>query len=134
MVIVTTPTPSTNAPPTILGPSPLPLPHDVIYASPESPASLNLTVSDPNTLLGMYLDPVTPLPPGARIEGPMAWGQGSVEFRFLWEEPSEDEVGSHILCFTARDSYQAKSPPTCLVVVVTRQFEQVHEILAEPPQ
>ena len=49
-----------------------------------------------------------------------------MEFSFQWT-PSEEQVGTHILCFVVMDHQHAKSPPTCLVVVVTGQFEEVSE-------
>ena len=46
----------------------------------------------------------------------------------LWE-PSDEQLGSHLLCFVARDRHSTPSPPHCLNVVVVQGDTQVHIII-----
>ncbi len=109
-----------NTPPSLdlLAISPL-LPPDVTYASPDSFISLNLTLYDPDSMLGLSLAPVLPLPDGATIDQ-----SGLTTARIQWQ-PSDAQLGAHILCFVASDFCQAKSLPACLVVMVMQGFEEV---------
>jgi hypothetical protein len=77
--------------------------------------------SETTSMLGITCATVVPTPGitmdvvirGATAEASVQW------------QPTESQEGVHIVCFVASDRCQAKSPPTCLVVVVTRGFEEV---------
>ena len=114
-----------NAPPSILMPTPL-LPHDVTYTSPDEPISINLVLSDMPTILGVGLSPTDTLPDGVLVVGPVMREPTMAEARIQWQ-PTSKQLGTHIMCFVATDNSQAKSPPTCLVVIVTNGFEEVRE-------
>lgn len=117
LIVVSTPS-SNNAPPTIVGP------HEVIYVSPGSSLTRPLTITDPDTIMGVQLHPLPPQPQGVRLEGPTVRGPNTAEASIHWQ-PSSTQLGTHMLCFLASDHYSTRSPPTCLIVVVTREFEEV---------
>lgn len=122
---VVTPSLSSNSPPSLAMPLPL-LPHDVSYTAPGSNLSINLTLTDPDTIMGVTLDPFL-LPMGAWIDGPTMRGARTAEASINWE-PTDDQRGTHILCFEVVDHTRTKSAPNCMVVVVIRGFQEVQYI------
>ena len=110
---------TSNSPPSILLPSHLLLPHNVVYASPNASTAINLTYHDSDTALAMTVSLLLPpFPPSwVVVRRPVLTGARVCEAAILLE-PTEDQLGSHILCFEASDNRQEKSAPTCVVVVV----------------
>ncbi len=120
--LVRVPTRSSYSPPTIVT-SFTPPTH---YIAPGYTLSTNFTVVDSDSILGVRLDPVLPLPEGARINRQIITGANSVVYEFLWE-PTEDQIGEYILCFVSTDGYDLSSTPSCLSVIVTETDIQVRE-------
>ena len=112
------PSPASNQPPVFIIPSPF-LPIDPLYVTIGDVASYNFSIYDPNSILGISLSPVVPLPEGAWLDGdgPLMTGAKSAMGMFYWE-PMETQIGDHVVCFVSRDGYQLASTPLCLTVVV----------------
>lgn len=111
-----------NTPPAILAPSPPYIPHDLLYTSPDTMVSINLTLSDPDSsMLGISCALLIQTP-GTSVEVTIRGATAEANVQWL---PTEAQEGIHILCFVATDRCQAKSLPTCLVVIVTREFGEV---------
>ena len=115
---VVMPTPSSNLPPVLETPSAL-LPVDIIYLAVGDVMLYNFTIYDPNSILGIGLNPVVPLPNGAWLDGdgPQMTGARSAMGTFYWE-PMESQIGSHVICFVSQDGYRLPSTPLCLRVVI----------------
>lgn len=115
---VVTPSPSSNLPPVFITPSNL-LPVDIIYFTVGDVMLYNFSIIDPNSILGISLSPVVPLPDGAWLDsdGPLMTGARSAIGAFYWE-PMESQIGDHVICFVSQDGYRLSSVPLCLRVVV----------------
>lgn len=116
--------PSDNSPPAIAGPSPYLLPHDVIYTAPNSSLVLSLSLTDQDTVMGVAFRPLAPQPEGVTVEGPTVRGGNMAEVLIRWL-PMEAQLGTHMLCYEAVDYQGAKSPPTCLIVMVAEEYMEV---------
>lgn len=112
------PSPASNQPPVFVTPSPL-LPIDPFYVTVGDVVSYNFSIYDPNSILGISLSPVIPLPGGAWLDedSPLMTGARSAMGMFYWE-PMESQIGDHVICFVSRDGYRLASTPLCLTVVV----------------
>ena len=115
---VVTPIPASNQPPTFNTPSPL-LPVDIFYITVGDVVAYNFSIYDPNSILGISLSPVVPLPEGTWLEGdgPLMTGAKSAMGMFYWE-PMESQIGDHVICFVSQDGYRLSSTPLCLTVVI----------------
>ena len=115
---VVLPSPASNQPPVFITPSPL-LPIDPFYVTVGDVVSYNFSIYDPNSILGISLSPVIPLPEGAWLDEdrPLMTGAKSATGMFYWE-PMESQIGDHVICFVSRDGYRLSSAPLCLTVVV----------------
>ena len=122
--------PLSNAPPSILVDIPY-LPPDITYATSNSTTSINLTLHDRDTAMGLDLA-ATPLQPSwITVERPELTSARTVEV-MLRLSPSEGHVGPHLLCLEAVDMRHALSLPLCIVVaVVTQEFIEVHVCFKE---
>lgn len=116
-------TPSTYTPPVIVTPS-TPLTPPTHYTTPGSTLSTNITVYDANSILGLRLDPILPLPEGAWLNRSLIVGANSMIYEFQWE-PTEEQVGEYLLCFVSRDGHGLSSTPGCLRVVIIEEAVQV---------
>ena len=79
----------------------------------------NFSIYDQNSILGIGLSPVVPLPDGAWLDsdGPLMTGAKSATGTFYWE-PMESQIGDHVICFVSQDGYKLMSTPLCLTVVI----------------
>ena len=75
-------------------------------------------------MLGLRLDPLLPLPEGAWLSPPIITGANTVVYMLLWE-PIEEQIGEHLLCFTARDGHGLTSLASCLKVIVMETPREV---------
>lgn len=107
-----------NQPPIFITPSPL-LPVDTLYVAVGDVVAYNFSIYDPNSILGISLSPVVPLPEGAWLDddNPLMTGAKSAMGMFYWE-PMENQIGDHLICFVSRDGYRLASTPLCLTVVI----------------
>ncbi len=94
------------------------------YIAPGSTFSTNLTITDSNSILGLRLDSILPLPEGAWLNGPIITGANSVVYEFLWE-PVESQAGDYLPCFVSTDGHGMKSTPSCVRIVVMEMASQV---------